>query len=133
MKWEALPSTGVPLLDHQHQALVDCVNELETAGASGRLLLTVYAMDRLRDYVHSHFAAEEDLMRMHGFPGLEAHIAEHRAFTAKLFELMNANVRKNNTVELVAFLNQWLSQHVGGTDMAYVPYLAAAAPAVAQD
>ena len=133
MKWDPMPSTGVPLLDRQHQALVDCVNELEAAGSSGRLMLTVYAMDRLREYVNGHFSAEEELMRTHGFPGLEEHIAEHRAFAARLFELMNENVRRNNTAELVGFLNEWLSKHVSQSDMKYVPYLAAASETAGQE
>jgi hemerythrin len=33
------------------------------------------------------------------------------------------NVRRDNTVEMLAFLNGWLVQHIAGRDMEYVPYL----------
>lgn len=124
MEWTEKLTTGVPLLDSQHQTLVAAVNELQQAAASGGIMPTMYAMDQLRDYMKSHFTCEEELMRKHNFPGLEAHMAEHRAFAVRLHQLMVANVHHDNTAELVSFLTEWLAHHLSGSDMAYVPYLA---------
>jgi hemerythrin-like metal-binding protein len=87
---------------------------------------TMYAMDQLRDYIREHFSAEEALMRRYDFPGLNAHIAEHRNFTARLQAMMLDNVHRDNTAELVQFLGDWLRHHLLKSDMEYVPYLTSA-------
>jgi hemerythrin len=123
MEWTEALSTGVPVLDTQHRALFDCVNDLEAAAADGTLLFTIHAVDQLRTYVRFHFATEEHLMRIHEFPQLKEHIAEHRKFATKLFGLMMENTRRNNLAEMIGFLNDWLMDHVARTDMEYVPYI----------
>jgi hemerythrin len=123
MEWSDAMSTGVPVLDTQHRALFDCVNDLESAAADGGQLLTIHAIDQLRTYVRFHFSTEEQLMRVHSFPRLKEHMAEHRKFATKLFELMMENTRRDNLAEMIAFLTNWLADHVARTDMEYVPYV----------
>jgi hemerythrin len=62
-------------------------------------------------------------MRINGYPRLQAHIAEHTKFKNRLFELIMQNTRRDNTMEMVAFLTDWLSSHVAGLDLDYIPYL----------
>ncbi len=115
--------TGVVELDEQHEALFRCVKGIEQAAQNHTQLLTIHAISQLRLYVREHFSAEERLMRLCGYPRLEEHIAQHRRFTMRLYDLMMANTRQDNAVEMVAFLTEWLSDHVAHTDMDYVPYL----------
>jgi hemerythrin-like metal-binding protein len=123
MDWSDTLLTGIPLIDEQHRGLFDCVKSFEKAATGGNILLSVHTMDLLNRYVRTHFSAEEELMRAHHFPKLTDHIAEHRKFSAKLFRLIMENVRRDNTVEMLAFLHGWLVQHIAGSDMEYVPYL----------
>jgi hemerythrin-like metal-binding protein len=125
MDWSEKLRTGVPLIDEQHRGLFDCVKAFEKAATSGNILLSVHTMDLLNRYVRTHFSAEEELMRIHHFPKLTDHIAEHRQFSAKLFRLIMENVRRDNSVEMLEFLRHWLVSHIGGSDMEYVPYLLA--------
>jgi hemerythrin len=121
--WPKELLTGVPMLDQQHEAIFECVNEIARSAQQGRLLLTVHAIGQLKTYVRDHFEAEESLMRIHGYPRLPAHIAEHTKFKNRLFEFIMQNTRRDNTVEMVAFLTDWLSSHVAGLDLDYIPYL----------
>ncbi len=121
--WPKELLTGVPMLDQQHEAIFDCVNKIARAAHDGRLLLTVHAIAQLKSYVRDHFDAEENLMRIHGYPRLQAHIAEHAKFKKDLLALIMLNTRQDNTVEMVAFLTDWLSNHVAGADLDYIPYL----------
>jgi hemerythrin len=121
--WNEALATGVPLLDQQHKALFKCVSEIEWAVQEKRVILTIHAVAQLKTYVRSHFSTEEHLMRIHGFPGLEKHIEEHRRFTSALFEMIMANVQRDNSAEMLQFLRNWLVDHVARSDMEYVPYL----------
>lgn len=123
MEWNDRLSTGNELIDRQHRSLLECVNEFKKTGARGGVLKSAMAMDALRLYVSVHFSTEEDLMRQHGYPRLEEHIVEHRAFVERLDALMKENVFRNNSAELADFFEHWLENHLLHSDMDYVPFL----------
>lgn len=123
MEWHEGLSTGNELIDRQHRSLLECVAEVRRTGARGGVLKSALAMDALRSYVAVHFSTEEELMHASGYPRLAEHIEEHRAFVARLDALMKENVCRNNSAELVEFLDHWLENHLLLSDMDYVPYL----------
>jgi len=123
IEWTPALSTGVPLLDEQHKAIFQWLAELERATVDERTLFGVYAITRLKHYMREHFAAEEALMKAAEYPGLGAHMAEHAKFRAKLGELQIKSIGEDISTETVEFLVDWLTHHIAGTDMAYVPYL----------
>ncbi len=123
MKWTEEIATGIPLLDEQHKGLFRCFDELEKATAESRMLMMAYAIDQLKSYARTHFSAEEHLMRVHDYPGLADHVAEHRRFTFKVFELMTTMLNRDISTDTVEFLRDWLLNHVSQVDMQYVPYL----------
>lgn len=129
MDWHESLSTGVELIDSQHRSLIDGVNEVRRTGARGGVLKSAMAMDALRMYVTVHFSTEEDLLRQHGFPDLDAHIAEHREFVLRLDALLDENLRHDNSDAIVAFFETWLTNHLCQSDMVYVPYLKVMPPA----
>ncbi|MCX7172922.1 MAG: bacteriohemerythrin [Proteobacteria bacterium] len=116
-------STGVPTLDEQHQAIFVCLNELEKAVGDKTMLSTIHALEQLRRYTHEHFAEEERLMIMVGYPRIDAHIAAHRDFRHRLLELRRTYLDHDISSELILMLREWLAEHIAGTDMDYVPYL----------
>lgn len=121
--WPPQLSTGVPLLDEQHQGLFTLVAELESAAIEERTLFGVYALTRLKHYVREHFHAEEALMRSADYPHLAEHMAEHAAFRSRLGELLLKSIGEDISLETIGFLKDWLVYHVAQTDMKYVPYL----------
>lgn len=128
MEWDDSLNTGVEIIDRQHRSLVECVNELRKIGGRGGVIKSAMVMDTLRMYVTVHFSTEEDLMRQHGYPELESHIAEHRAFVRRLDVLMQDNLRHDNSAELAAFFDHWLENHLCHADMKYVSYIADVEP-----
>ncbi|MBI5921313.1 MAG: hemerythrin family protein [Betaproteobacteria bacterium] len=121
--WDAGLSTGVRVLDEQHQALFACLNDLEKAATQQAMLATFHAMEQLSRYIRDHFSAEERLMKMYGYPWLAEHMQEHRSFSDKLFELRKDYLDHDISADLIDFLRDWLERHVAQTDMDYVPYL----------
>ena len=125
LEWDAAIATGVASLDEQHRALFECVSLLEEAAAERSMLRTFHVMEQLSNYVNSHFAEEEILMRRYDFPGLADHIREHRSFTNRIHQLRKIYLDRDISRDLVVMLRQWLAHHVSQTDMEYVPYFTA--------
>lgn len=125
IEWTSTLSTGISLLDEQHQEIFQWLAEVERAAVDERTLFGVYAITRLKHYMREHFVAEEALMRAAGYPGLAAHIAEHAEFRARLAEFQIKSIGEDVTPDTVDFLVAWLTRHIAATDMAYVPYLRA--------
>lgn len=121
--WSDELSTGVPTLDGQHQAIFRCLAELERAIGDKTMLSTIYALEQLRIYVQEHFAEEERLMALAGYPDIGPHIAEHAEFRNKLLMLRRTYLDHDISRDLVSMLRDWIAEHVAGTDMDYVPYL----------
>ncbi len=132
-KWDGSLSTGIASLDEQHQRLFHCFDVLAQAASERNMLRTFYVLEQLSHYVQSHFEAEERLMRTKGFPGLADHIAEHRAFSNRVHELRRIYLDRDISTDLVEMLRDWLKNHVGHTDMAYVPFVSASYADVHRD
>lgn len=117
--------TGIQEIDAQHQVLFDVISRLELAVTSeDRWSAVHFGLVELAGYVNVHFAVEEALMHLHGYPDLEAHIAEHRHFSADLRELETNSIRRKDVSgTMLAMLRAWLINHIGGADLAYVPHL----------
>lgn len=116
--------TGIQEIDDHHQQLFDCLVRLKTATASQDRWSTVhYALVEMSNYVKIHFSVEEALMRLHGYPLLNAHIDEHRAFERRLKALQDNSLSSDVCADMVELLGSWLVDHIGKTDQQYVPHL----------
>jgi hemerythrin-like metal-binding protein len=121
LPWSDLYCVGVEEIDQQHRVLVGLLNRLGALGGKGADPGPVgEILANLVAYVHEHFANEERLMREHGYPDAEAHIAAH-ARLAERVETMVARHHQGMTPaldELTRFLRQWLISHILQTDKA---------------
>lgn len=116
--------TGIQEIDHQHEKLFQILDELRGIVAGGDTWSAVYfALSELAQFSHTHFVVEEALMRLHGYPDLESHIAEHRLFSERLAKLGEQAVRTDVRLPIIEFIEQWLVGHIGVSDKAYVPCL----------
>ena len=126
-RWTQEHSVNIAVLDQQHQALFETVNELDRAlrvGEGNSAMDSV--LKRLVNYAEIHFASEESLMEQHEFPGLFAHRAEHAKFRQKLGALLGdyrTGTKPGVPVSLVLFLRGWLKEHVQMTDKRYSAFL----------
>ena len=124
MDWNADYSIGIPEIDAQHKQLFDCIDKLDSAATEeDRKLAAYYVLEELKDYVRIHFTVEEIVMRLFDYPGLEAHVAEHRAFAARLNELEQSVLKEHVHAEASRYLRNWLVKHIQGTDKHYANHL----------
>jgi hemerythrin len=124
--WSEDYSVKVPVLDEQHQRLIGLINELHEAMLEGKgRNITVRILVSMVDYAIYHFAAEEEMMKAKGYPGLAAHQAQHEAFRQRVTEFHQQFTagQVGLTIQIMNFLKDWLVNHIRGTDQKYAPYL----------
>ncbi len=125
-QWKDSYSVKVAAMDGHHKKLFDLVNELHEAMSKGHGKdVAGDVLKRLIDYTVHHFSAEEKLMEKHQYPGLVAHLAEHKALTDKVlaFQKEFAAGTSNVTPQLMTFLQQWLRNHIQTVDQRYSDFL----------
>ena len=79
--WDDSFSVGVPELDQHHQRLAELINELAASRdkpAHSEEIVDI--LSALSDYANHHFAHEEHLMGVRGYPDLADHLSEHNVF-----------------------------------------------------
>jgi hemerythrin len=125
-EWNDRYSVGIGSIDAQHQTLFGLAAELHNAMSAGQgKAASSKVLDRLIQYTATHFAHEERLMRLHDFPGLEPHKAQHEALTKRVrqFQADFQSGRVTITIQLLQFLKNWLESHIKESDQEYAPYL----------
>ena len=121
----------VPSIDAEHALQIDLVEALGRAVAEGRSReLANEILEKLLDYTRVHFLAEELMMRMEGYPGYGAHLAEHGELLTELQDLRAAVERSDDPVtrDAVEGLRSWLAGHVRTQDRAFANFLLARSP-----
>lgn len=118
--WDDSYSVGIADVDRQHRVLVEMINALDDALATGsgdaqtgEILSDLYA------YAQYHFSAEEALMQRAGAPLAEhcrTHREQHRRFTETIQRLEREKVGSELFRALLEYLVRWLSFHILGSD-----------------
>jgi len=119
--WDDSLAIGVEDIDGQHRELFSRFEKLLDACREGhgrdelnRLL------NFLNDYVHEHFAAEEEFMTSSGYDQLQEHKEEHEVFRGKLDDLRQIYADTGAGMDLLITTNamvlDWIIQHVRKTD-----------------
>lgn len=126
MSWIDAYSVGVAEIDQQHKKLIDLINQLDAAmcKGQGKQVLGKILGD-LINYCSSHFATEEKLFNLHGYPDEDEHKAKHQKMTEKVLSLQKEFQLGKITIsnDVMDFLKKWLDKHILGTDKKYGPYL----------
>lgn len=124
MGWTDTLKMGIKEIDEQHQVLFDVLARLESAiGNDDRWSAVHFALVELDNYVKIHFTVEEALMRLHGYPDIDAHIVQHREFSARLSSVKQHSIQRDVSDEMTGLLKDWLVNHIDKVDKAYVPHL----------
>ena len=125
MQWTDELELGMEEIDGQHRWLIDQTNALqqELARDQTRREVVSALLEGLIDYTHDHFIAEEVLFEQHGYPAIAAHKAQHSLFTSRVTKLL-LRFEEGEEVdsEVLQLLQNWLANHIGKTDRAYVDY-----------
>lgn len=125
MKWESTFELNIEDFDDHHKHLLDLMNTLyaDFAGGSRKETLGI-VIGELVDYAAYHFQAEESWMQEHKYPAFSRHQNEHITFTDKVREF-NRDFQSGKTllaVEVLAFLMNWLKDHILKTDAGFVGF-----------
>lgn len=126
ISWSDNLSVGIRAFDQHHQHLVELINNLHDAMATGKgsgILGKI--LTELADYTVYHFKAEEALFHKHGYPGYDEHKKNHDDLTNQVLDF-KAKFEAGEmviSIEIMKFLTDWLTNHILGADKAYVPFL----------
>jgi hemerythrin len=128
-EWNDDFSVGVRQFDNHHQHLMSLINKTSAACLNNRQAQNFEAIiGELIDYVVYHFAAEENLMKAHAYPGTGEHVNEHVQFTRRVLVFQRGLAKGSGeyTIDLVdlnCFLVNWLTHHIMEVDRKYGVYL----------
>lgn len=127
--WDNKYSTGIPLIDTQHQKLIDIINRLFlNMKEGGDRMLLGEIIDELVDYTVNHFKTEEDMMQKTNYPGFEEHKRIHQLFVDKVGDTMSKlkNGERVVPADMYKFLKNWLIDHIEKQDRdGYAPHIKA--------
>ncbi len=127
LTWKEEYSVGIEALDKDHRKLLNLINQFQTAALYRTgIEFEQEAFDALVEYTRTHFNREEALMEEHGYPDFEAHQDLHRKMITQVEESMAQHANEGRQVPLertVEFLQDWLLNHINGTDQKYSEFL----------
>lgn len=115
LRLEPSLKVGVEVIDQEHQAIVDLINETQQVIDSGEPQTDlVHVLNRLSDMTVQHFTTEEVLMLETGYPDLHQHkklhdISIHRTFE---FDASRLTTEPDAGKELLELLRDWLLSHI---------------------
>lgn len=122
LQWTDDLNTGISVIDKQHQRIVDYINQLADARASGHQKEEIgKVIDELVDYTLSHFAFEESMQEEANYPFLKAHKKVHELFVKRVGEYQQRyKLGDDVSEELNHMLVTWLFNHIKRDDADYV-------------
>ncbi|MEW6665070.1 MAG: bacteriohemerythrin [Thermodesulfobacteriota bacterium] len=124
--WQEQYSVGIASIDNQHRKLVGYLNDLYEALNAGKgkdALGEIFS--GLIGYTKTHFASEEGLMKLYGFPGYPDHRQVHDKMATHVLSLQKKfkDGQITSPIQIAGFLKDWLSKHIQETDKGYGPFL----------
>lgn len=131
LTWNEAFSVGSAMIDSDHRILINLLNQLHEAmetGQSREVLGSV--VNVLAEYVEHHFQREEALMERIGYPDCAEHRNNHRQLTDMVRQIRDRWMKGERQVlddDVMLFLKRWLTDHILKADMAYRPWIEAAA------
>ena len=124
MEWNSTLDVGVEAMNNEHKHILDLMNRIHDASASGTTGAPVTALvDELAQVTVDHFSDEEAYMQSVGYDGLDTHKLIH----ADLLNKYGAYAQEIHAADgklpdqFLTFLKLWLTAHIKGIDMKYSP------------
>ncbi len=126
--------TGIKLIDEQHNAYLDLVEDILKLCLSPDITLGDIhdEMEHIIKYAQEHFEEEERIMQSLSYPFYEEHFAKHNLFRQQL-DTMLKELEVSQTTELFDYtafqmrlgkwLVQWFGDQVRNDDMKMVCFI----------
>jgi hemerythrin len=126
IQWNDSLKVNVGEFDFQHQRLVQMINELDGAMHEGQARAALEKVIRgLVLYAATHFKTEEKYFSQYEYPDAKSHSDEHSDFIDKIYAF-NIGFEKGNenlSDEIMAYLSDWLKNHIQVSDKRNSAYL----------
>ncbi len=125
VSWKEQYSIGVPFVDKQHRFLVNIINRIHVAIEESDAETLAEALLDMKTYAHVHFQEEETFMEQGGYPELQSHSKQHKAFLQATETFLNELEEHPLAIgpEAGVFLRNWLIDHIQVQDRAYATYI----------
>jgi hemerythrin len=117
------PVLGLAEIDSEHAMQYQLLEEVERVLERGDVAAARVVVQQLHDYSAAHFGSEQVIMRLHSYPGYNAHEREHGDLLAALQRLSLGMDAETGAASAVA-IRRWLTTHIHHADQAFVDYLA---------
>lgn len=127
--WSEQYRLGIEAIDRQHRQLFDLIANLgRLIGAQAGVGEIRAALAQFVRWAEIHFACEQTLLEVAGYPDLAAHVAEHEDFLralARNVELVASRPLAVTETKIGSLLTSWLQNHILENDRAYVRHMRA--------
>ena len=126
LKWDdRIYGVGVPELDSQHKKLFKLVNDMMDRFQKGEKHDALSeAVVELVSYSNEHFTYEEKFMESIRFPYIDSHKKLHASCKKRIREYL-LRLKSGQPVsyfEILAFLQEWVENHIARDDGRYSEY-----------
>lgn len=126
IQWNDKLSVKIDSIDFQHKKIIEVINNFYQYISDGTHKEKYPEIIKaLKEYTLYHFSTEEKYMKQHQFPGMEAHVKEHKEFINKVLDL-DERITSGKLVislEITNFIKNWVVSHIMGTDQKYSDFL----------
>jgi len=131
MKWDSSFTIGMEAIDDQHKKIFEYLLAIENAIAKrDPWHILRFHLSQLTEYMKFHFAVEEALQEIVGYPDRADHNAAHAKLIDQIAEL-EKQLQNNATGEnLVRFFENWFLGHVQSGDREFAAYVKREFPAL---
>jgi len=122
--WKDEYAVGIETIDRQHRHLFEIGGRLVDLANDDydHYDEIMEVIQELKDYTVYHFGFEEELMQKYGYPDYETHKFHHFFAMKKIqkFEEEDFDLNQKEAVmKLVAFISDWVSNHILNEDQKY--------------
>ncbi len=123
--WIDAYECGERTIDDEHRRLFELANALIESAFDRNENPAAFetALNEMLAHLKRHFADEEEILRMHGYPDLEDHVRAHRLLMEHALSLRDGVMAGGVTTgELVSFIaEEVVTQHMLRTDRLFYP------------
>lgn len=126
IEWSEKLSIGIKVVDDQHKKLIEQINILHSAMREGKAKEVVgNILEELRAYTKYHFSNEQKAFEKYNYSEKASHIQKHNGFVKRLDEITEQHKAGSMaiSINLLDFLNKWITEHIQREDRKYVPEL----------
>lgn len=123
IKWTKALSVGMEDIDAQHRYFISLINRAYEIHDKKEKEKMSIELNDLISYARIHFTTEEKYFEQWDYPYKDEHMNEHAKLLAKLLKYSSDfNSGKCDCEDFLAFLKDWLENHLKTYDFKYAKY-----------